>query len=97
MGILESIDTVLFENPRRKSEYETKDLRKRNLITEYGNIEYKKRYYKHKRTTEYIYLADEKMGIEKNERITKDVESKIIELAHDISYMKTGKKLWEEK
>lgn len=33
------------------------------------------------------------MGIEKNERITKDVESKIIELAHDISYMKIGKKV----
>ena len=93
VGIFESIDTVLFESPRRKMEYETKDLRKRNLITEYGNIEYTRRYYRNKRTKEYIYLADEKMGIEKNERITKDVESKIIELAHDISYMKTGKKV----
>ena len=58
-----------------------------------GNIEYYRRYYRNKQTKEYVYLADEKMGIEKNERIMKDVESKIIELAHDISYMKTGKKV----
>ena len=31
-----------------------------------------------------MYLADEKMEIEKNERIMKDVESKIIEFAHDV-------------
>lgn len=93
VGILENIDSILFESPRRKIEYETKDLRKRSLITDYGNIEYTRRYYRNKQTKEYIYLADEKMGIEKNERITKDVESKIIELAHDISYSKTGKKV----
>lgn len=93
VGILESIDTSIFEDTRRKKEYETKDLRKRTIITDYGNIEYTRRYYRNKRTKEYVYLADEKMGIEKNERITKDVESKIIELAHDISYLKTGKKV----
>lgn len=93
VGILEKIDTILFENPRRKLEYETKDLRKRTLITEYGNIEYTRRYYRNKQTKEYIYLTDEKMGIEKNERIAKDVESKIIEFAHDISYRKTGRKV----
>lgn len=92
VGILETIDTILFENKRRKLEYETKDLRKRTLITEYGNIEYMRRYYRNKQTNEYIYLADEKMGIEKNERITKDVQSKIIELAHNVSYSKAGKK-----
>lgn len=97
VGILENIDTILFENPRRKFEYETKDLRKRSLITDYGNIEYTRRYYRNKRTKEYVYLADEKMGIEKNERITKDVESKIIELAHDVSYLKTGKKVVENE
>lgn len=97
VGILESIDTILFENPRRKLEYETKDLRKRTLMTEYGNIEYTRRYYRDKHSKEYIYLADEKMGIEKNERISKDVESKIIEFAHDISYSKAGKQVVENE
>ena len=91
--ILEGIDTVLFESKRRKQEYETKDLRKRTVLTDYGNIEYYRRYYRNKKTKEYVYLADEKMGIEKNERIMKDVESKIIEFAHDISYLKTGKRV----
>lgn len=93
VGILETIDTILFESKKRKQEYETKDLRKRTVITEYGNIEYCRRYYRNKKTKEYVYLADEKMGIEKNERIMKDVESKIIEIAHDISYSKTGKQV----
>ena len=91
VGILEGIDTILFESKKRKQEYEAKDLRKRTLLTEYGNIEYCRRYYRNKKTKEYAYLADEKMGIEKNERITKDVESKIIEFAHDMSYSKAGK------
>lgn len=93
VGILETVDMSLFKSQRRKKEYETKDLRKRTLITDYGNIEYFRRYYRNKQTNEYVYLADEKMGIEKNERIMKDVESKIIELAHDISYLKTGKRV----
>lgn len=93
VGIMETIDRILFESDKRKSEYETKDLRKRSLITDYGNIEYTRRYYRNRRTKEYIYLADEKMGIERNERIMKDVESKIIEIAHDVSYAKTGKRV----
>ena len=93
VGILEAIDTTLFESQTRKREYQTKDFRKRTLLTDYGNIEYYRRYYRNKQTKEYIYLTDEKMGIEKNERIMKDVQSNIIELAHDISYMKTGKKV----
>ena len=61
VGILENIDEILFENKRRKQEYETKDLRKRTLITDYGNIEYYRRYYRNKQTKEYIYLTDEKL------------------------------------
>ena len=93
VGILETVDNTIFESQIRKREYETKDFRKRTVITDYGNIEYYRRYYRNKRTKEYVYLADEKMGIEKNERIMKDVESKIIEFAHDLSYLKTGKKV----
>ncbi len=96
VGILETVDKILFENQIRKLEYETKDLRQRTIITEYGNIEYTRRYYRNKQTKEYVYLADEKLGIEKNERITKDVESKIIEFAHDMSYSKAGKKANKE-
>lgn len=36
VGILETIDTVLFESSRRKLEYETKDLRKRFKKIMYG-------------------------------------------------------------
>lgn len=97
VGILETVDKILFENQRRKQEYETKDLRKRTIITEYGNIEYRRRYYRNRKTKEYVYLADEKLGIEKNERMTKEVESKIIEYAHDISYAKAGKKAVKEE
>ena len=42
---------------------------------------------KNRQTKEYVYLADEKLGIEKN------VQSKIIGFAHDISYSKTGERV----
>ena len=38
VGILETVNKILFENERRKQEYETKDLRKSTIITEYGNM-----------------------------------------------------------
>lgn len=63
VGILQTIDTILFESQKRKQEYETKDLRKRTVMTDYGNIDYWRRYYRNKKTKEYVYLADEKMGI----------------------------------
>lgn len=97
VGILETVDNILFESQRRKLEYETKDLRKRTLMTDYGNIQYTRRYYRNRDTKEYIYLADEKLGIEKNERISKDVKSKIIEIAYDVSYTKAGKKAVNEE
>ena len=37
VGILQEVGKILFENQRRKLEYETKDLRKRIIITEYRN------------------------------------------------------------
>lgn len=61
VGILEGIDIALFESQKRKQEYETKDLRKRTVVTDYGNIEYYRRYYRNRRTKEYVYLADETM------------------------------------
>ncbi len=77
---------IIIQTIIENQEYETKDLRKRTIITDYGNIEYYRRYYSNKQNKEYVYLTDEKMGIEKNEKIMKDVQSKIIEFAHDISY-----------
>ena len=57
VGILETIDAIFFESTRRKNEYETKDLRKRRLMTEYGHIEYERRYYRNKKT-KYSYLRE---------------------------------------
>ena len=50
VGILETMNKILFANERRKLEYETKDIKKRTIITERGKIEYMRRYYRNRIT-----------------------------------------------
>lgn len=90
---IEDTDEAFFSAMKRKKEYEVKEKSKKHLLTEFGNIEFKVRYYQNKKTKEYIHLATEKLGIEKYSRIDTNVESKIIELSNDLSYSKAGRKV----
>jgi hypothetical protein len=95
-GVINAIQTVeeaFFKSEKRKKEYEIKEKNKKQLLTEFGNIEFTIRYYQNKKTKEYIHLATEKLGIEKYSRIDTSVESRIIEFSNDISYSKAGKKV----
>jgi len=91
--VIEQVDEILFQNNKRKKEYEVKEKVTKHLMIEFGNIDFKVRYYQNKQTKEYIHLATVKLGIEKYSRIDTGVESKIIELSNDLSYSKAGMKV----
>ena len=63
----------------------------KSLITKNGKTKFEIRYYKDKETEEYLYLTDGVLGIEKGERIDKNVKSEVIEKAKDQAYNKSGK------
>ena len=89
--IAEQIDTMIFEDKKRQKDFESERTQERKLITQNGKVEFKRRYYKNKETGEHEYLADRILGIEKKERIDKNVKAKVIEQANDQSYNKSGK------
>lgn len=68
---------------------------KRNMektySTIFGDVKYKRTYYKNKKTGEYKYLSDDFLGIEVHERMDMMLQSQLIESAIDVSYSKSGR------
>lgn len=89
--IVQQMDKIIFEDSKRKKEYEIVRFQEKKLITKNGKAKFERRYYKDKETGENVYLADKILGIDKGERIDKKVKSEIIERANDQSYNKSGK------
>lgn len=94
--IVKQIDELVFEDSKRKAEYEAVRFGERKYITKNGKTSFERRYYEDKETGEHIYLADKILGIEKRERIDKKVKSEIVEKASDQSYSKAGRKVVPE-
>ena len=89
--IVSQVDKIIFEDEKRKHQYESVRMSEKSLITKNGKAEFERRYYKDNETGEHIYLADKILGIEKGERIDKKVKAEIIEKAKDQSYNKSGR------
>lgn len=89
--IVKQIDEIIFEDNKKKKQYEAIRFQEKSLITKNGKAKFERRYYKDKETGEHIYLADTVLGIEKGERIDKKVKSEAIKRANDQSYNKSGK------
>ena len=89
--IVKQVDELIFDDAKRKHEYESIKFVGKSLITKNGKTEIERRYYKDNETGEYIYLTDKVLGMEKGERIDKKVKSELIERASNESYSKSGK------
>lgn len=89
---LESVDEAIKNSAQRKKDYyvqRTED--KRELTTVFGNVEFKRTYYKNKKNNNYIYLLDELVDIQKYERIDPFCKATLIEKTLDMSYEKSAK------
>lgn len=89
--IVEQVDKIIFEDTKRKQQYESGKYDERKYVTKNGKTEFERRYYKDKETGEHIHLADKILGIESGERIDKKVKAEVIQKANDQSYNKSGK------
>ena len=94
--IAKQLDEIIFEDNKKKKQYEPVRFQEKSLITKNGKTKFERRYYKDKETGEYLYLTDAVLGIDKGERIDKKVKSEVIERANDQSYNKSGVE-WIEK
>src|SRR5690554_5081640 len=89
--VLEESDTVIKDSLERKIDWvvHKKDAKK-SLITEFGQVDYKRTYYKSKSSKGYTYLVDDQFGIERYQRIDKGLSAKIVELSREHSYQKSA-------
>lgn len=81
--IATQIENLIFEDVKRKNQYETMKFADKSLITKNGKTKIERRYYKDKETGENVCLTDRVLGIEKGERIDKKVKAELIQKASD--------------
>lgn len=87
---LESMDRMLQESPMRLKHWVIESHNNKQLTTSLGDVVFSKTLFTSKETGKSEYLLDRILGIEPNERITKDAEAKMLEEAVQTSYRRGG-------
>jgi hypothetical protein len=88
---LEYAEDIIFKLKERKSQFESLEKDNRKIVTIFGEIDFKRRYYIDKLTNERVYLLDEYFKIAPKERLLENVETRLIEEAIETNYEKAGK------
>ena len=76
---LEYAEEIIFNLKERKNEYESLEKDDRKIITIFGEIDFKRRYYLDKEKNERAYLLDEYFKIALKGRLLENVGTRLIE------------------
>lgn len=87
----EYAEDIIFKIKERKKQFESLEKDNRKIVTIFGEIDFKRRYYIDKQNNQRVYLLDEYFEIAPNERLLENVETKLIEEAIQTNYEKAGK------
>lgn len=90
--LVEYAENIIFKLKDRKEKFECLEKDDRTLISIFGEINFKRRYYQDKETKERIYLLDQFLKLEKRERMLPNVKERLIEEARETSYKRAGEK-----
>lgn len=88
---LEYAEEIIFKLKERKNQFESLEIDDRRIVTIFGDIDFKRRYYLDKANNQRVYLLDEYFKIAPNERLLENVETKLIEEAIETNYEKAGR------
>lgn len=88
---LEYAEDIIFNLKERKSQFESLEKDDRKVVTIFGELDFKRRYYLDKETNKRVYLLDEYFKIAPKERLLENVETRLIEEAIETNYEKAGK------
>lgn len=89
----EYIDEIFFNTSYRKSFCISNGFYKRTILTLFGEITYKRRYYYDKKTNERFYFTDYFLNLPKRKYFDPFVCSEILNEAASSNYSKTGKNI----
>lgn len=90
--MIEYAEQIIFELEERKEKFELLEKDNRNIVSIFGEIQYKRRYYYDKENNNKVYLLDKLIGIEPKQRLLENVREKLIKEAIDTSYENAGSK-----
>jgi len=88
--MIEYAEQIIFELDERKEKFESLEKDNRNIVSIFGEIQYKRRYYEDKENHNKVYLLDKLIGIEPKQRLLENVREKLIENAIESSYEYSG-------
>lgn len=90
--LVEYAENIIFKLKDRKEKFESLEKDDRTIISIFGEINFKRRYYQDKETKERIYLLDQFLKLEKRERMLPNVKERLIDEARETSYKRAGEK-----
>ena len=88
--VVSEVDEILLGSEERKKHWTVKRIRERTVKTVFGNVLLKRKYFQHKRTGQYAYLADECLKINKHQRLSEAVKVGLVLRSCEVSYAKSG-------
>ena len=88
--MIEYAEQIIFELDERKEKFESLEKDNRSVVSIFGEIQYKRRYYEDKENHNKVYLLDKLIGIEPKQRLLENVREKLIENAIESSYEYSG-------
>ena len=88
---IEELNKALLDSVERKRFWVVKNkAEKKTFCTRFGEVKYARTYFQNKKTGEFCYLADERIGLAPHDRMDTDLKAKLVEEAIDVSYGKSG-------
>lgn len=90
--LVEYAENIIFKLKDRKECFSSLEKDNRTLISIFGELNFKRRYYQDKETKERIYLLDQFLKLEPGERILTNVKERMLEEARETSYRRAGQK-----
>lgn len=89
---IETADEAIKESTNRKKEWVVEQNNNpKTLMTTFGEVEYERTYYKSKGDKGYSHLVDDKLGIDPHQRMDSSLEARLVDLATERSYARSGK------
>ena len=89
-SILSKMDDTIAEDPKRRKDWKILRTDERALVTVFGELRFRRRYYQHRITGETAYLLDKELGLAAHVKVSGDVRHAAVFAAESSSYSKSG-------
>ncbi len=94
---LEAVDKAYKNNKERKKYWEVKEkAAPKTLVTIFGEVKYKRTYYKNKKTGEYSYLSDRAVGISAHDKLDTSLKAQLVKDAVTMPYSESGERAFPD-